>query len=67
MERNGSADNYVWVRSNWNGKKGIEIVQNKAAMRGLGANRHVAVEALRGDMGWSTFEERKQNTEQDQR
>ena len=25
---------------------------------GLGANRHVGIEALRGEMGWSTFEER---------
>ena len=24
----------------------------------LGANRYAAVEAIRGDMGWSTFEER---------
>ena len=38
--------------------KGLEIVQNKAARKGLGANRHVGIEALRGDMGWSTFEER---------
>ena len=39
-------------------KKGLEIVQNKAARKGLGANRHVAIGALRGEMGWSTFEER---------
>ena len=38
--------------------KGLEIVQNKAARRGLGANRHAGIEALRGDMGWSSFEER---------
>ena len=29
-------------------KRGLEIVQNRAARRGLGANRHVATEALRG-------------------
>ena len=39
-------------------KRGLEIVQNRAARRGLGANRHVATEALRGEMGWSTFQER---------
>ena len=39
-------------------KKGMEIVQNKAARRGLGANKHVAIPALRGEIGWSTFEER---------
>ena len=31
--------------------KGLEIVQNKTARKGLGANRHVMIEALRGDMG----------------
>ena len=31
--------------------KGLEILQNKAARKGLGANRHVVIEALRGDMG----------------
>ena len=34
-------------------KRGVEIVQNRAARRCLGANRHVATEALRGEMGWS--------------
>ena len=29
-------------------EKGLEIVQNRAARRGLGANKHVATEALRG-------------------
>ena len=32
-------------------EKGLEIVQNRAARRGLGANKHVATEALRGEMG----------------
>ena len=39
-------------------ERGLEIVQNRAARRGLGANKHVATEALRGEMGWSSFEER---------
>ena len=39
-------------------KNGLEVVQNKAARKALGANKHVAIEALRGEMGWSTFEER---------
>ena len=43
-------------------KRGLEIVQNRAARRGLGANRHVATEALRGEMGWSTFQERIDKT-----
>ena len=33
----------------------LEIIQNKM---GLGANKMVGMEAIRGDMGWSTFEER---------
>ena len=43
-------------------KRGLEIVQNRAARRGLGANRHVATEALRGELGWSTFQERRDKT-----
>ena len=43
-------------------KRGLEIVQNRAVRRGLGANRHVATEALRGEMGWSTFQERIDKT-----
>ena len=46
------------IDANGKEKKGLEIVQNKAARKGLRANRHVAIEALRGEMGWSTFEER---------
>ena len=38
--------------------KDLEVTQNKVARMGLGANRTTAVEALRGDMGWSSFEER---------
>ncbi|KAG0728534.1 hypothetical protein GWK47_032294 [Chionoecetes opilio] len=36
----------------------LEVTQNKAGRIALGANRYVAVEAIRGDMGWSTFRER---------
>ena len=39
-------------------KRRLEIVQNRAARRGRGANRHVAIGSLRGEMGWSTFQER---------
>ena len=35
----------------------MEMVQNKAGRIALGANRYVAVEGIRGDMGWSTFRE----------
>ena len=33
-------------------------VQNRAARLGLGANKYAHSETLRGEMGWSTFEER---------
>ena len=36
----------------------METVQNRVGRLGLGANRYVGQEAIRGDMGWSTFEER---------
>ena len=38
--------------------KKIEVVQNKIGRLGLGANMLVGIEAIRGDMGWSSFEER---------
>ena len=34
------------------------MVQNKVGRMALGANGYAAVEAIRGDMGWSTFSER---------
>ena len=37
----------------------LELVQNRVARLALGAPRWTAVEALRGDMGWSTFKERR--------
>ena len=37
----------------------LEVVQNRIARLALGAPRWTAVEALRGDMGWSTFNERR--------
>ena len=45
---------------NWtlNETNQMETVQNKIGRIALGANKYVGVEAIRGDMGWSTFEER---------
>ena len=37
------------------------MIQNKVGRVALGENRHVCVEAVRGDMGWSTFIERGMN------
>ena len=34
------------------------MIQNVVGRVALGANRYVGVEAIRGDMGWSTFRER---------
>ena len=36
----------------------LEVIQNKVGRVGLGANKYTSVEAIRGDMGWSTFSER---------
>ena len=36
----------------------LEMGQNRVARMALNAPRYVAVEALRGDMGWSSFRER---------
>ena len=36
----------------------LEVIQNKVGRVGLGANKFVGIEAIRGEMGWSTFEER---------
>ena len=36
----------------------LERVQNKIGRVALGANGYAAVEAIRGEMGWSTFSER---------
>lgn len=36
----------------------LEKVQNRVGRMALGANKYVGVEAIRGDMGWSTFAER---------
>ena len=38
--------------------KQIETIQNKVGRLALGVNKFVGVEAIRGEMGWSTFEER---------
>ena len=36
----------------------LEVGQNRVARMALNAPRYAAIEALRGDMGWSTFRER---------
>ena len=36
----------------------LEVIQNKIGRLGLGANKMAGTEAIRRDMGWSTFEER---------
>ena len=36
----------------------LEIIQNKVGRIALGANKYVSVEAIRGDLGWSSFSER---------
>ena len=36
----------------------LEDIQNKVGRVALGANSYACVEAIRGDMGWSTFSER---------
>ena len=35
----------------------LEVGQNREARMAMNAPRYTAVEALRGDMGWSTFRE----------
>lgn len=51
---------YAMDTVNWTGGevKQMDIVQNKIGRLALGARSYTAVEALRGEMGWSTFEER---------
>jgi hypothetical protein len=36
----------------------LDVSQNKVGRVALGANKYAGVEAIRGDMGWSTFNER---------
>ena len=36
----------------------LEVGQNRVVRMARNASRYTAVEALRGDMGWSTFRER---------
>ena len=36
----------------------LETIQNKVGRVALGANGYSGVEAIRGDMGWSSFYER---------
>ena len=44
-----------WTRGEINR---LEVIQNKIGRLALGANMGTGTEAIRGDMGWSTFEER---------
>ena len=44
-----------WTKEDMNK---LEVIQNKVGRIGLGANRMVGTEAMRGDMGWTSFEER---------
>ena len=65
MGRYGSTKYYVWIKNNRNCKEeieGLEIEQNKADRRWLGANKHSGIETLRGGMGWSSFESRIHQT-----
>lgn len=45
----------VWSRKEMDS---LDVIQNKAGRIALGGNKYTAVEAIRGDMGWSTFRER---------
>ena len=51
---------YAMDSINWTADeiRKIDVIQNKVGRLGLGANYLVGTEAIRGDMGWSTFEER---------
>ena len=42
--------------------QGLEVVQNRAARSGLGANKYAPSETLGGEMGWSSFGERVDKT-----
>ena len=46
---------------NWNNSElqKLEVIQKKVGRVALGANRYACVEAIRGDMGCSTFSERR--------
>ena len=48
-------ETFVWPKKDMDR---LEVSQNKVGRVALGANRYAAVEAIRGDMGWSTFKER---------
>lgn len=55
MERSGGPQHHVWARRDTNR---LEVPQNTTGRIALGANRYVAVEAIRGAMAWNTFRER---------
>ena len=35
----------------------MDVIQNVVGRVALGSNRYVGIEAIRGEMGWSTFRE----------
>ena len=37
----------------------LDVIQNKVGIVALGTNKYACVEAIRGDMGWGTFSERR--------
>lgn len=51
---------YGMETMNWSAEeiRQVEVIQNKIGRLALGANKMVGTEAIRGDMGWSSFEER---------
>ena len=51
---------YVMDTINWSveEKNKLEIIQNRVVRMGMGADKMVGVEAIRGDMGWILSEER---------
>ena len=34
------------------------VIQNRVGRIGLGGNKYIAVEAIKGEMGWRSFKER---------
>ena len=46
----------AWMLSSGRQKTNkLEVIQNRVGRLALGSNRMVGVEAIRGDMGWSSF------------
>ena len=47
-------DATVYTNAEW---RKLEVIQNRVGRIGLGGNKYVAVEEIRGEMGWSLFKE----------